>query len=131
MIRDKEHILSDSQAVTASAASTNIIDLTKAGDAIQTELYLVIQCREAAAAAGAATVNFVLQTAIDAAFTAPVVLFDSGAIGKAAITLNKELVKVKTPVGLLQFVRVYYTIGTGPLTAGKFDAFLVADAEVR
>lgn len=130
MIRDNDLIFSDSQAVTVSAASTDIVDLTKKGDAIGTELYLAIQCREAAAAAGAATVNFVLQTATDAAFTTPVVLFDSGAIAKASITLNAFLVKVKIPVGLLQFVRVYYTVGTGPLTAGKFDAFLTPDVPI-
>lgn len=132
MIRDNNLIFSDSQAITASAASTDIVDLVKAGDALAgAELYLAIQCRGTAAAAGAATVNFILQTATDAAFTTPVTLFDSGAIEKADITLNKELVKVKLPVGLERFIRVYYVVETGPLTAGKFDAFLVADVEIR
>ena len=127
MIIDKSLELSSAQAVTASAASTNYIDLGAAGNVIGNEPYLVIQTREAATASGSATVNFVIQTAADSAFTSPVVLFDSGAVGKAALTLNSCPVKVKMPLGLKRYVRVYYTVATGPLTAGKFDAFIAED----
>lgn len=122
MLIDKELVFSDAQAVTASAASTKNINQGAAGDAYDT-LFLVIQVREAAAAAGAATVNFQVQTDSDPAFGTAVTVLDSGSIGKAALGINTEL-KFRLPYGLKQYIRVYYSVGTGPLTAGKFDAFL-------
>lgn len=123
MLQDKQLQFSDAQAVTASAASDNIVDLKKAGNPMANNPYLEITTCEAATAAGAATVNFQLQTATDAAFTTPITLFDSGAIAKTALTLNSEPVRVRIPEkGILQYLRVYYVVGTGPLTAGKFCA---------
>ena len=130
MIKDKLLELSLAQAVTASAASTNVIN-QGVGTAFGPELTIVCQTRVAALAAGAATVNFVIQTSVDEAFTAPIVLFDSGAIGKAALTINSEPVKVKFPHGSKQFIRGYYTVATGPLTAGSFDLFIVNAADVK
>jgi len=132
MIRDKQLILSDAQAVTNSAASENIIDLTKAGDALAgAELYLEILVNTLVTAAGDATVTFAIQTDTVDAFSSAVTLLATAAIGKASLAAGKEVLKVKLPIGLLQYLRVYYTVATGPLTAGKFDAFLVADVEVR
>jgi hypothetical protein len=130
MILDNDLQMSSSQAVTSTAASTNIIDQGAAGDAYRDGLFLVVQTREAATATGSATVNFTLETATDAAFTSPVTLFDSGAIGKASITLNSQMVKQRVPFGALRFLRVKYTVATGPLTAGKFDAFLTPDVKI-
>jgi len=133
MIRDNDLIMNAAggQAVTNSAASTDVIDLTKAGDAVQTELYLVIRVAETVTADGAATVKFALETDEDSGFaTAKVVLLETAAIGKADLTANTVVIKAKLPVGCKQFLRAYYTVATGPLTAGKFDAFLVADVPV-
>lgn len=130
MYIDKQLLMSSQQAVTVSAASTNVPDQAKAGEAYEKPLWLEIGVTEAATAVGAATVNFVLQTATDEAFTSPVVLFDSGAIAKTALTLGAKPVQVRMPVGALQYLRVYYTVGTGPLTAGKFNAYLTPDVKV-
>lgn len=132
MIVDKNLMVSNAQAVTSSAASTDYIDQGAAGDAFGNELYLVVQVDTAATASGAATVNFQLESDSDSGFaTAKVVNFDSGAIAKTALTAGAEPVKVKLPVGLKRYIRVYYTVGTGPLTAGKFNAFLVNAVDVR
>jgi len=131
MILDAHLKLSDSQIVTVTAPSANIIDQGSKADALGSELWLITQVREAALAAGAATVNFQIQSADDSGFgTNLTTHFDSGAIGKAALTLNSEPVKVRLPIGLRKFVRVNYVIGTGPLTAGKFDAFITPDVNV-
>lgn len=130
MILDKQLFMSKAQAVTASAASTDVIDMGKAGDAVGKELYLVVQVREAATATGSATVNLVLETDSKEDFSTKSVLFDSGAIAKADLTLNSEPVKVKIPVGMKQYLRAYYTVATGPLTAGKFDAFLAMNVKI-
>jgi hypothetical protein len=132
MIRDKELILSADQAVTVSAASTNIIDQTKAGDALAgAELYLEILVKEAVAAVGAATVTFSIETDDNASFSSPTTMLATAAIAKATLVAGYVALKVKLPIGTEQYLRVYYTVATGPLTAGKFDAFLVADVEVR
>lgn len=128
MILDQSLQMSSAQAVTASAASTNVIDQGAAGDAVQSELYLVVQVRQAAAASGAATVNFVLQTSPDNSTWTT--LFDSGAIGKAALTANAQPVRVPMPVGAQRYLQVQYNVGTGPLTAGAFDAFLADTVKV-
>lgn len=129
MILDKQLIFSESQAVTAAAGSTNIVNQGAAGNAYGNELFLVVQTKTAAAASGAATVNFQLRTSANADMSSSTVLFDSGAIGKAALTVGSEPVKAKVPLGAKQYIDVYYNVGTGPLTAGAFTAFLTPDVK--
>jgi hypothetical protein len=132
MILDAKLKFNTNQAVTVTADSTDILDLGAKGDALGEEnMYLVIQTNAVAiTAAGAATVDFELQTATDAAFTTPITLFKSGPIGKAALTANVEPVKTQLPIGVNRFLKVVYTVATGPLTAGSFDAFLTPNVDV-
>lgn len=125
MLIDTLNEFSDSQAVTASAASTNVIDLGAArNQAIGEELYLHIKCVEDATAAGAATVTFALQVDDNASFSSASTIYTTAAIGKATLVDGYEVVRVRVPKGTERYMRVYYTVATGPLTAGKFDAFL-------
>lgn len=131
MILDKLQMFSESQVVTASAASTSVVDLGAAGEAIGNELYLVVQVPVAATATGAATVAIDLETDSDEAFGTKQTLFSSGPIGKAALSVGAEPVKVKLPIGLKRYLRLSYTVATGPLTAGKFTAFLTPQVQVK
>lgn len=133
MILDAKLKFSDSQAVTVTADSTNVLDLQAAGDALGEEnLYLAIQTKAAdVAAVGAATVTFDLVTSVDEAFSSPITLYSSGAIGKAALTKNKSIIKLPLPIGVKRYLKVVYTVATGPLTAGAFDAFLTPNVEVK
>lgn len=130
MIIDSQTEYSDEQAVTASAASTNIVD-HGIGDAGVGEpsVYLNIQVDEAVTATGSATVQFALQTDGDSAFGSATTLLQTDAIGKAALTAGTVVAQFKLPVGMERYSRVYYTVATGPLTAGKFSAHLVHDVE--
>lgn len=130
MILDNHLKLSDEQAVTTSAASTNYIDQGAADQAINPGMWLVIQTPEAVTSTGAATVTFSLQTDDNTSFGSASTVFVSNAIAKASLTINSEPVKVKLPLGLERYLRVYYTCGD-TLSAGKFDAFLVSDIEQR
>lgn len=125
MIIDHELQVSDKQAVTVSAASTDVIDFKQKTPNIgmddQTKLVVTVQ--EAAAAAGAATVTVSLQDSADNVTFTDVI--STAAIGKADLTLGKQIV-LPMPVKLRRYVRAYYTVGTGPLTAGKFSAQVVA-----
>ncbi|MFK0377840.1 Bbp16 family capsid cement protein [Pandoraea sp. NPDC090278] len=140
MILDKTEEFSDSQAVTATAVSTNVIDtnpsnknpIVDLGDG-EPDVWLVVQCDEAAAAAGAATVAISLESDSTANLaTSPTVHYQTPALALAAMTAGKELVRVKLPGGDYErYLGVRYTVATGPLTAGKFSAFIVKDAQGR
>lgn len=128
MIMDIDNEFSDNQTVTVSAPSTHSIDLKAEGDA-EKELYLEILVDEAVEAGGAATVNFALQTATDEAFTSPVTLWASGVIAKATLVAGYVVAKLRIPKGVLQYLRLYHTVATGPLTAGKFSGWLTPDID--
>lgn len=129
MILDQQLTFSDAQAkatgVFDSAAdfdSTNIVDLSAAGDRLE-DMYLVIRVDTAVQSAGSATVGFSLQTCatINGTYST---LLSTAAIAKTSLTANTEVLKARVPLGVKRFLKVVYTVGTAALTAGKFDAFL-------
>ena len=125
MIIDKLLQVSDAQAVTASAASTDVIDFGQANPDIglDGQSRLVITTDEAATAAGAATVTFSVQDSADNSTFADVAV--TAAIGKATLVAGYQHV-IPLPTKLRRYCRLYYTVATGPLTAGKFSAQVVA-----
>ncbi|NCH03924.1 hypothetical protein EHJ06_21620 [Cronobacter malonaticus] len=138
MYVDKQLEFSDGQAVTASAISTNVVDLNptfnyNTGVDIGTgeDVYLVLQVDAAAAAAGAATVQITLESSASAGLTSSTVHFTSPTYQLADLTANKTLTAVKLPSGTyLRYLGVRYTVGTGPLTAGSFSAFITKDVSM-
>jgi len=48
----------------------------------------------------------------------------TAAIGKATLVAGRQIV-IPMPTKLRRYSRVYYTVGTGPLTAGAFSAQVV------
>lgn len=125
MIIDAQNKFSREQAVTVSAASENVIDLGSARSiGVATKLDVLITVDVAATAAGAATVTFELQESADnETFTT---IAASAAVGKAALTVGGEPVVMTIPAGQSKrYLRLYYTVATGPLTAGKFSAAIV------
>lgn len=141
MILDKTEEFSDSQAVTATAISTNVIDTNPAnkntpidlGDG-EPDLWCVIQCDQAATSGGgSATVVFSLESDSTADLaTSATVHWTSAAIGQASLTVGKEVARFKLPSGDYErYLGVRYTVASGPLTAGKFSAFIVKDSQGR
>lgn len=125
MILDKELVFSDAQAETTVATheSDNIIDLTKAGDAIDS-LWLVVGVQTTVTSDGNATVTFALQTDSAANFATADTLLTTAALAKTALTAGTQVIKARIPMGCKRYLRVTYAIGTAVLTAGKFDAYL-------
>lgn len=139
MYVDKQAEFADSQVVTATAISTNVIDLY-AGSSVNNTLkdvgtgqdvYLIVQVDAAVNAAGAATVAFSLESDSTADLaTSPTVHFTSAAIGKAVLTAGTTQLAIKIPAGNYErYLGVRFTVATGPLTAGSFSAFLTTDAQ--
>ena len=130
MIQDKKLMFSDSQAITATADSTNILDIGAHGDDIQRELTLFVQFRGTVDSAGASTLVITLNTddALNAGGTdlaADNTLWTSASIAKTALTDGAMLVKMPLPPGIQRYLRLTYTVGTANLTAGAIDAGLV------
>lgn len=124
MIIDKALQVSNEQTVTATAASTDVIDFGQANPTtgLNPMMHMVIGVDQAATAAGAATVVFSVQDSADNSTFADVAA--TAAIGKAALTLGQQIV-IPMPTAHRRYVRVNYTVGTGPLTAGQFSAQVV------
>lgn len=128
MLTDNLLYFSKAQAVTASAASTDVVDFSAFRDvgngAFDIELFLVVDTT--VTAAGAATVTFLLEDSADnSSFAA---IWTSAAIGKASLTAGANTLSLalnpKVPLGARRYMRMTYTVGTGPLTAGAFTSGL-------
>jgi hypothetical protein len=124
MIIDNLLVLGDAQAVTTSAATTNIIDTLAAGNAIAPGALFQFLIDTAVTSSGAVSVTFDIQTATDSAFTTPVTLSSSGAIAKASLVAGYVPLNVVIPTGCLEFLRGYYTL-TATANGGKIDARIV------
>ncbi|MFQ6256115.1 Bbp16 family capsid cement protein [Yersinia enterocolitica] len=134
MILDKLLMFSEAQAVTATAASTDVIDLgpikgTKRDIGVGEPIEFWAMVNTTATAAGAATLNVQLQTSTDNATW--VTLFDSGSLALASLVAGKRILSTKVPQGVLKYLRVNYVVGTGPLTAGAFTAGMNLDVDAN
>lgn len=136
MILDKHNEFSDAQAVTATAISDNVIDL---GDDSTTQqvgaggLFLVIQTQTTCTDSGSdATVTFALlsDSTADLA-TSATTHYSTAALAFAAYaTAGTVIACVELPYGDYErYVGVKYTVASGPLTAGKFDAFFTREPQ--
>lgn len=126
---DSEVQFSAAQAVTANGdtASTNVYDSGGAngqGDAGQTgeNLWVNVVVNTTATTGSAATVQAVLQDSADNVTFADVLAGAVNAIG--AVVAGAVLLQLQPPPGMRRYWRVVYRIGTGTLTAGKFDAYV-------
>lgn len=137
MITDALLLLAAAQVVTASAVSTNTIDLGVARDVGPGEpLYAVITVDEAAAASGSATVDFQLVSSAAANLGSATVLGSTGPIGKAELTLGRKPIVMEIPSAILaaqpigqRYLGLNFAVATGPLTAGKFTVNIVRDVQ--
>jgi hypothetical protein len=135
MYIDKQSQFSSAQAITTSAASTNVVDLGPVGPngySVDGDepLQVLITVDETVTADGAATVTFQLRTASAATMSSPVILLQSDAIAKATLIAGARVAfRPTVPAGALRYLDLYYAVGTGPLTAGKFSAAIVANRQ--
>ena len=130
-IRDDQLLFSDNQAITATANSTNVIDLTAvapgilhAGEPIR------LDARVTESFATATSVNVSVVTANDAALSSgAVTLAQTGATAIATLVTGYEI-----PLQFLQgtakrYLGLVYTVAGSNATAGKISAGLVLDKQ--
>lgn len=134
MIIDNLALVSSAQAVTASAVSTNTIDLSQARDVGPGEdLRFSVTVDVAATAAGAATVQFQIITSASANLSSPTILSSTDTIAKTELTAGRRPIELIIPRSVLaaqpigqRYLGIQYVVATGPLTAGSFTAAMIA-----
>lgn len=140
MIFDKQTQFSAAQAITVTAASTNIIDLLAAGipyghtgavtrdqgiNAEGNEVPLLIQV--VTAFATATSVKVAVQTDNDVAFGSPVTVLETEAIPIATLVAGYKFNIAELPEGTRErYVRLLYTVAGSDATAGAITAGIVA-----
>ena len=123
MLLDAQCIFSDAQAITATAASSNVV---RFGKGEFTFVPLLIQVVEDFATLTSLTIK--VQTATDAAFTTAVDLASS-TVAAAGLTAGKVIPINYIPSGNLGYIRIYYTVTGSNATAGKITAGVVAGVD--
>lgn len=132
MYVDKQLELSDAQAVTGDAASSNYIDLQSSGSWAENDARLVVKVNTSFDSAGdGGTLTLKVQTDDDSEFGTATDIYTSAAIAQSALTKGAVLLAVRlSDLGTLKrYLRVYYDNGTEAFTAGKVDAFMTWDIE--
>ena len=127
MLLDQNAMMSDKQAVQATAASDNVIDLGAAGNAVPGALFAV--CRVDEAFAGVTQLKVSLQTDDTEAFSASEEIF-SATFEQADLGEVKNLFALAMPNGAKRYLRAYYTV-TGSGSAGKLSCFLTDAVDMK
>lgn len=140
MILDKRTELASEQAVTTDAI-TNVMDLGAGATPANTltdigggdPLVALVTVKEAVTAVGAATVTISIESDSTANLaTSATVHATTAAIPKATLVLGYQLaIPLPTAKTYERYLGARFTIGTGPLTAGKFDVNIIRRRDVQ
>jgi len=141
MILDKQNLLSDDQAVTASAASTNIIDLGAVGSNVAgTPPVPHLKAGTAARLRVQVTTAFATLTSLQAsvqvdtveAFSSPTTILAGEDIAQASLVAGAVLLDVAIPAEVDErYLRVYYTVTGTNASAGAVTAGITFDHQVN
>lgn len=127
MLLDQNAMLSEAQSVSATAASTNIIDLKAAGDAVPGSLFFVAEVDTAFTGEG--SLKIALQTSDTSAFSSVTELVGTTYGASLLGTSGQTLCAVPVPAGLKRYVRAYYTVSS--VSGGKLTCFLTDGVEQK
>lgn len=142
MIFDSTNLFSDAQAITASAVSTNVIDLgatdtpKHAANAITRDLGkgrpIDLRIQVVTDFATLTSLVATVQTSVDEAFSSPVNVLASPAVPVASLVAGYVFPIQWVPRGtLLRYVRLNYTVAGSNATAGAVTAGFVFASEER
>lgn len=138
MILDDTLVLSDAQAITADAGSSNIIDLGAAGTAyghaaavrrdigIGTEIPIIVNVVETFATLTSLAIS--VQVDDDAAFGSPTTIATGPTIAAATLVAGYRFTfPAELPEGTSErYLRLFYDVTGTSATAGKITAAIVA-----
>ena len=131
MILDKELMFSEDQAVTASAASTNHIDLGDAGDqALGEPIILHCQVTEDFSASTGSTLVVSVQESAATSFSAPTTIATSESAVTTDLKAGYTFKLGHMPSHSERYVRLYYTAATA-FSDGKITAGLILSKQTN
>ena len=135
MILDTTTMFSDDQAITASAASTNLLDLGASGTpvgaaaAISRDLgnsVVPILIQVTTAFANNTSLKVGIQTDDNTGFSSAATVLESEAIAVATLVAGYKFVMQYVPMTVNErYVRLYYTIAGSNANAGNITAGLI------
>jgi hypothetical protein len=144
MYVDSQTEFSNAQAVTSTAISTNVLDLQPASQTNATQnvgigedAVLVVQTQTACTDTSSdATLTLTLEsdTAAGLDSGSATVHYSSGALAFSAYSAagsKVAVVKLPQQSAYKRYLGLRYTIASGPLTDGKFDAFITTEAQAQ
>ena len=121
------------QTITATANSTNVVDLSLARDVGEGEdLYVQFTVGTAFTAGGSATLTPTIVVSAADSLTTPTTIATAGTIAVAtlvagysfAVRLNPQIASLG-----LRYLGAIYTVATGPMTAGTITADIVTEIQ--
>lgn len=131
MILDNLLLLSDAQAVTAAAASTNSVDFSQIRNiGVGEDLYLVVACTTAMTDSGSdSTLAVTIETDDNSSFSSATTSATVGTF--AALSAAGTQLVYRIPAGVMneRYMQLRYTPSGGNLTTGSFDAFITHDVQ--
>jgi hypothetical protein len=136
MIIDKQMELSNAQAVTATAASSNQLDLGPNGpwgsSGSDEPLEMFLNVDTTFTAAGAATLTIQLRSSPNANMSSPTVHLQSDAIPVASLVAGSRVpFWPRLPQNVGRYVDVNYVVATGPFTAGNISCRGTMDRQLN
>lgn len=137
MIEDTQGQFSQAQAITASAASTNVIDFGATGTPLLASSALVkdkgahpkipLNIQVVENFATLTSLKVAVQTDDNSGFSSAKVVLETEAIAAADLVAGYRFNIDSIPEGTLErYVRLYYTVAGSNATAGKITAGVVA-----
>ncbi len=122
--------LSNAQAVTASAASSNYYDFGAAVDAGVGNA-IPVNCSVDTTFNTLTDLTVTIQTDDNTSFTSATTVFASAAIPLASLTAGAQIKLPAIKGGLERYVRAYYTVGGSNPTLGKINLSLGDNAQAN
>lgn len=123
--------LSSAQAVTATAASTNYIDLSEARDIGQgQDVYVVCNVTTTMDdASDDSTITLTLETDDNTSFSSATTAQTIGTFAAVSAAGSRLIAKLQPSALNERYLRGKYTTANGDLSAGAFDLFLTTDID--
>jgi hypothetical protein len=126
MFIDGDLLFSDAQALTATAASTNYIDVGAARDlGVGQELYIVVIVDTAFTDASSdSTITVSIETDDEVTFTGPAATHTLGILAALSAAGTKKVYRIGPDMLNYRYAQLKYTTTNGSLTTGAVTAFI-------